>query len=203
MSPVRLLTGSACIACLWALTGCETTPPPAPVEPTPAVVEVAPPPAPPPAPEPVPVTPVIERSVDLPLQTISPPRVGDIEAPFDFLNANARVGLRDLDRDKSIFPLNSTGGNLGFYQDVVGVPKLEVQELEDGRIRIWVRVLNRASRDIKVRVQCLAPMDGNKEERRAFEDVIFQKDHFRDFSFILNGPKDRRFTILVSETSRR
>lgn len=143
---------------------------------------------------------MIEAAADLPLQTMSPPRRGDVDLPFDFANANARVGLlRNREGQPSIFPLNSTGGNVAFYQDVVGLPKLEVQELDDGRIRIWVRVLNRATRDIAVRVQCVAAFDEQHEERRAYDEVIFQRDVYRDFSFILDGPKDRRFTILVRE----
>ncbi|KAF0093664.1 MAG: hypothetical protein E1N59_2652 [Puniceicoccaceae bacterium 5H] len=201
MFPARSIPCFVAAAVWLLLAGCSTAPSPSPTEKAPQSL-VKDLPTPPPVAHPVPEPePLIEKAGDLPLQTISEPQRGNPDVPFDFVNANARVGLTlRPSGEPSIFPLNSTGGSVGFYHDVA-LPKLEVQELDDGRIRIWVRVVNRAHQDIKVRVQCIAALSPSKEEKRAYDEVIFERDVYRDFSFILDGPKDRRFTILVKESA--
>lgn len=140
------------------------------------------------------------ESEDIPVATVSEPRRGATDSPFEELPIqplDRAGGLGDDDmRNRVIFPLQHTGGSVAFCKQV-GIPQLDVRELPDGRLIIWVRVMNVTPDDIRVEVQCRPNDDPNQRESFEFREIILARDVYRDFSFVISGPKERRFSILV------
>lgn len=133
-----------------------------------------------------------------PWATMSEESFGDEKAPFKAVEVDRGSpysALVTIPKDR-VFPIHGTGGSVAFYQQV-SIPQLDVERIEEGRIRIWVRVKNLEEHDIFVNVKCAPDGDTMRDETYYFEEVIFQQDGFRDFSFILDGPLERKFTILV------
>lgn len=134
----------------------------------------------------------------LPEVWVSPPRQGPTDIPFSEEPMDIRERLRLLNFRPVIFPYHSSRGGLAFTKDV-GVPKLELQELGDGRTRVWVRVQNIIAEDIVVQVS-FEPTDerARPTDRLVLKDIILIEEVFRDFSFIMDGPTDRRFAVTIN-----
>lgn len=131
----------------------------------------------------------------LPFSTVSEPKRGDNTIPFDEVDPTVKEKLREVKFKPRVFPFHDTGGGLAFSSHV-GVPKLEVQDLRDGRIRVFVRFQNIVDKDLRLFVTCEPTQGYNTfQERRQQLGVLLAQDVFRDFSFIINGPPDRKFVI--------
>lgn len=131
----------------------------------------------------------------LPFSTVSEPKKGDNTVPFDEVDPSVREKLREVNFKPRVFPFHDTGGGLAFSSHV-GVPKLEVQDLRDGRIRVFVRFQNIVDKDLRLFVTC-EPTQGvnTQQERRQQLGILLAQEVFRDFSFIIDGPPDRKFVI--------
>lgn len=145
------------------------------------------------------VQPTFVDSAELPLSSMSAPQRGNPRVPFGVHDPNARAGLSSANVRDAVFPIHNTGGSLVIDSDLK-IPRLEVQELADGRIRVWVRVHNEVNRELKISVTCAADQFEAGEEQKFYRDVSLPPEVYRDFSFIINGPINRRFTVLVQES---
>lgn len=131
----------------------------------------------------------------LPFTTVSEPRTGDNTVPFEEIDPSVKEKLREVNFRPRVFPFHDTGGGLAFSSHV-GVPKLEVQDLQDGRIRVFVRFQNIVDKDLRLFVTCEPTQGANPyQERRQQLGILLVQDVFRDFSFIIDGPPDRKFVI--------
>ncbi|MDX2111505.1 MAG: hypothetical protein SFY80_14840 [Verrucomicrobiota bacterium] len=180
---------------MLGFSGCRTAPRPPARTPVPVVQEVPPVFTPPIAKTEDSKAPVPTDLAFLPVSTVSEPMTGSPTIPFNEVSPEIRSKLDAMDFKPSVFPFNETGGGLAFNA-LVGIPRLEVQDLQDGRIRILARITNRATKDLRLYVGC-EPTDSRDaiHERREQIGVLLAKDVFRDFSFIINGPVNRKFIL--------
>ena len=133
---------------------------------------------------------------DIPLSTVSPEKKGPLDAPFDFpLTRQERA--QPGEPIHQLFPLNNRTGNLLFYRDV-GIPRLNIEKLDENHIRIWARVLNRTPRDIRVHVTCMGREASSVDDRYDYEAIILSENVYRDFSFVMTGDESRRFTLAIT-----
>lgn len=108
---------------------------------------------------------------------------------------SGQVGTRPVS-DESVFPIHATGGSLALSGEIT-VPSLGVQRVGEDRIRILVRVSNRTDRNLRVDVKCEPELDQHRLETFWFDEIEVPASGYRDFSFVISGSLDRRFTILV------
>lgn len=197
----RLHLPSIITAALLVLSfGCQTTEPkPEPVdeqvepevpEPSPVVTNIY-----------VPSITAAERTPDqddykfLPINTVSEPMTGDPERPFNEATPDIAARLERMKFKPTTFPVEETGAGLAF-SSLVAVPKLEIQELPDGRIRIQVRIYNASEKDLRLQVSCETTDDlATPEEKLVQNGILLIKQVFRDFSFIIDGPVTRKFVL--------
>lgn len=133
---------------------------------------------------------------DIPLSTVSPEKRGALDAPFDFpLTRQERA--QPGEPVHQLFPLNNRTGNLLFYRDV-GIPRLNIEKLDENHVRIWARVLNRTNRDIRVHVTCMGREATSADDRYDYEAIILSENVYRDFSFVMTGDESRRFTLAIT-----
>lgn len=133
---------------------------------------------------------------EIPLSTVSPERRGPVDAPFDFIRTRQQLSESGAEVGQ-VFPLNNRTGNLLFYRDV-GIPQLTIEKLDEEHIRIWARVQNRTEDDIRVRVTCMGREAISTDDRYDYEAIIFRRNVYRDFSFVMTGDEARRFTLAIT-----
>jgi len=142
------------------------------------------------------------EDVDMEMSSMSAQTYGPDDMPFTFEKTTMSDQRSVTSGRIKVFPANNDTANLLFYREV-GLPMLKVEQLDDGYVRIWLRVRNLVDQDIFINVTCEGQdINGRTRERYHYDTVIFQEDVFRDFTFVLRGDPSKRFSIIVVESQK-
>lgn len=102
----------------------------------------------------------------------------------------------------AVFPLYTYGGALAIDSDV-RIPRLDVQPLENGFFRVWVRIYNDSDRLLRLNIDCELNAQENTTPGYTYREVELPARQFRDFSFELPGEEVQRFVVLVQESGQQ
>ncbi len=142
------------------------------------------------------------KSLSVDLSSISKPLIGSDNTPFTFEQSVTNQKGNPSFNGSEVYPPDNTTANLLFYKKV-GLPLLKIEQLDSDFIRIWLRVRNLQEGDIFVSVKCEGSDDyGRIDEQYRYDEVIFQEDVFRDFTFVLRGDISKKFSIIVTDSSK-